>query len=97
MNAAVINANLIAKNLLASLKSGVPLKGTVRRHSTGGATGSAWIGIELPVIGERVVLVKDQRNLQPGQTVLVECVPNPTIPEHYLFQMAASPEPAAGA
>jgi hypothetical protein len=86
--------NGMAKDLLASLKSGVLLNGTVRAHSTDGSTNIAWIAIELPVVGERQVLVKDEQNLQPGQQVVIECVPNPLKPERYMFRMVAvSPMP----
>jgi hypothetical protein len=77
----------LAKDVLASLKSGVLLNGTVRSRSTEGLIELAWIAIELPVVGERVVLVKDERNLQPGQQVVIECVPNPLKPERYMFRM----------
>ncbi len=47
----------------------------------------AWVAIELPVVGDRQVLVKDEQNLKPGQNVVIECVPNPLMPERYLFRM----------
>jgi hypothetical protein len=79
--------NGMAKHILASLKSGVPLKGTVRSHSADGSMNIAWVAIELPVVGDRQVLVKDDQNLQPGQKVVIECVPNPLKPERYIFRM----------
>jgi hypothetical protein len=80
-------ATVMATDVIASLKSGVLLNGTVRSHSTNGSMNIAWIAIELPVVGERQVLVKDEQNLQPGQQVVVECVPNPQKPERYMFRM----------
>ena len=79
--------NGMAKDVIASLKSGVPLKGTVRSHSADGSMHIAWIAVELPVVGDRQVLVKDEQNLQPGQQVVIECVPNPVKPERYLFRV----------
>lgn len=80
-------ATAMATDVLASLKSGVLLNGTVRSHSTDGSTNIAWIAIELPVVGERQVLVKDEKNLHPGQHVVIQCVPNPLKPERYMFRM----------
>jgi hypothetical protein len=77
----------MAKDVLASLKSGVLLNGTVRSHSTDGSIEIAWIAIELPMVGERVILVRDEQILQPGQQVVIDCVPNPLKPEHYMFRM----------
>jgi hypothetical protein len=87
-------ATVMATDVIASLKSGVLLNGTVRSHSTDGSTNIAWIAIELPVVGERQVLVKDEQNLQPGQQVAIECVPNPLKPERHMFRMVeVSPMP----
>jgi len=97
MSAASINANQIAKDLLANLKSGVRLKGTVRRRPNGASTRIAWIGIDLPAIGERIVLVRDDRNLPPGRSVVIQCIPNPAKPERYIFQLARDRELALGA
>jgi hypothetical protein len=80
-------ATVMAADVIASLKSGVLLNGTVRSHSTNGSMNIAWIAIELPVVEERQVLVKDEQNLQPGQQVVIECVPNPLKPERYMFRM----------
>ena len=79
--------NGMAKVILASLKSGVLLNGTVRSHSTNGSMNIAWIAIELPVVGDRQVLVQDEQNLQPGQKVVLACVPNPLMPQRYLFRV----------
>jgi hypothetical protein len=83
MNAATV----MAKDVIASLKSGVLLKGTVRSHSTNGSMNIAWIAIELPVVGERQVLVKDEQSLQLGRQVVIECIPNPFKPERYMFRI----------
>ena len=85
----------MAKDVLASLKSGVLLNGTVRSRSIVDSIEIAWITIELPVVGERVVLVRDEQNLRPGQQVVIECVPNPSKPERFLFRMVEvlTPEP----
>ena len=89
MNPASIPANVKARKLLANLKSGVPLNGTVRSHSTQGSTHLAWVAIRLPALGERQILVRDAPQLQPGQRVVIQCVPNPLRPEHYIFHLAA--------
>ena len=95
MNPAFIQANLKPKEVLASLKSGVLLKGTVRAHPAYGSTGIAWIAIQLPAVGERQVMVKDEQHLQPGQMVVIQCVPNPLKPAGYMFQLANAPHPPA--
>ena len=77
----------MAKDILASLKSGVRHNGTVRAHSTDGSIEIAWIAIELPTVGERQVLAPDEHNLQPGQKVVIQCVPNPLKPERYAFRI----------
>lgn len=88
MSAADSRANLQAKEVIASLKSGTPLNGTVRCVDS--AVGAALIAIELPELGERQVSVKAV-HLKPGDTVVIQCVPNPLRPEHYIFRMAFSP------
>jgi hypothetical protein len=92
----VTATNEIARNVIASLKTGALLKGTVRSHSTYyGSIDIAWIAIEFPVVGERQVAVKSERNLQLGQEVVIECVPNPLKPGHYMFRMAGAPHSPA--
>ena len=86
--AKVAEANEVAKNTIAILKSGALLHGIVRSHSTKGSMKFAWVAIELPVAGERQVAVKCEAELQPGQEVVFECVPNPQKPGRYMFQMA---------
>jgi hypothetical protein len=53
-----------------------------------GSTAVAWIAIQLGAVGERQVLVKDEGQLQPGQQVVIQCVPNPLRPDHYSFHLA---------
>lgn len=89
-------AKVTAKDVLASLKSGVLLTGTVRSVATEGSMHIAWIAIELPVVGERQVLVMDERNLQCGQEVRVACAPNPLNPECYRFRMVEVLTPRPG-
>ena len=79
--------NGMAKDALASLKSGVLLKGTVRSHSADGSMNIAWVAIELPVVGDRQVLVNEEQNLQPDQQVVLKCVPTPVNPERYVFRV----------
>lgn len=90
-------ATVKAMDVIASLKSGALLTGLVRSHTTDQAMKLAWIAIDLPEIGERLVPVKDEQNLQPGQQIAIECVPNPLHPERYMFRMVAvlRPEPVA--
>jgi hypothetical protein len=83
-----IPENVQAREVLDSLKSGVLLEGTVRSRSMLGDTAIAWIAIHLPAVGERQVLVRDQPQLRPGQQVVIQCVPNPRKPEHYMFHLA---------
>ena|SRR6266536_1729526 len=93
MSAAYLLANLQAKQIVASLKSGAPLKGTVR--SVDGAEGAALVAVEFPEVGERQVPVL-ALHLQPGDTVVIQCVPNPSQPGHYRFRIVSGEsEPAA--
>ena len=87
----VIATNVIAESILESLKSGLLLKGTVRSHSSDGSIGTAWIAVDFPGIGGRQVAVHCEQKLQPGQEVVIQCVPNPLNPGHYKFQLAADP------
>jgi len=90
MSPASLPANVQARAVLASLKSGVLLNGTVRSRSIEGGTSIAWIAIRLDAVGERQVLVKDEPQLRPGQSVVIQCVPNPLMPERYLFHLAGA-------
>ena len=69
--------NSIARNVLACLKSGAVLKGTVCSQPTDGSMDVVLISIDLPGIGERQVAVKSGQNLQFGQEVVMQCVPRP--------------------
>jgi hypothetical protein len=82
--------NTIAHSVIENLKAGVIFKGTVRSHSSAGAVNITWIAIQLPLAEERQVLVKGEPGLRLGQDVLVECVPNPSKPEHYMFRIAGA-------
>jgi hypothetical protein len=82
------SAKLMAVDVIAGLKSGVVLKGTVRSHSRDGSLDLAWIAVQFPMIGERQVLIKDEPNLEVGQQVVIECVPNPQHPKRHMFRMA---------
>lgn len=81
-------ATVMVRDVIASLKSGVLLKGIIRSHSINRSMNVAWIAIEFPVVGEREILVKDEQNLQVGQQVVIECVPNPKKPERHMFRVA---------
>jgi small nuclear ribonucleoprotein (snRNP)-like protein len=83
MRAAYLDANLQAKDIVVSLKSGALLKGIVR--SLDDSMDIAWIAIELPAIGDRQVAVKNAGHLKPGGKVVIQCVPNPSQPERYQF------------
>ena len=90
MSAQLIQENVQAKEILASLKSGVPIMGTVRSRDAHASTHAAWIAIQLPELGERQVSVPNQPDLRPGQQVILQCLPDPLNPEHYSFRVMAS-------
>lgn len=83
----VVATNVIAGSVMESLKSGLVLKGTVASYASDGSIGTAWIAIELAGIGSRQVAVHSQHNLQLGQEVEIQCVPNPLNPGHYMFRI----------
>lgn len=91
MSPASLPANVKAREILASLKSGALLRGTVRSHCIEGSTAVAWIAIRLGAVGERQILVRNEPQLRPGQRVVVQCVPDPMKPDHFFFQLAARP------
>src|ERR1700692_12878 len=94
--AKVSAANVIARGVTDSLKSGGHLKGTVRSHSIVGGVEVAWVSVEIPQLGPRQVLVRDEQHLQLGQAVEIECVPNLAQPKRYVFRMAnGAPAPSA--
>jgi hypothetical protein len=102
MNSALSTANppvmnAIARYIIVRLKSGGLLKGTVCSHSTDGSRKIVWIAIELPGMEARQVAIKCEQILKRGQEVVIECVPKPLKPGHYMFQMAGAPySPAVG-
>lgn len=90
-SANVATANGFARNLLASLKSGVALSGTVRSHSVYGSTKIVWVAVEFPAVGQRLLPVKSEQTLQIGQEVMIECVPNPCKLGHFMFVLVGDP------
>jgi hypothetical protein len=85
--ASVSASNEFARNMVAILKAGGRLKGTVHSHSIYGSTNITWIAVEFPVVGDRQVPVKCEHDLPLGQEVVVECVPHPFKPGRYVFKM----------
>lgn len=86
--ATVSAANVIARGVLDSLKSGGLLKGTVRSNAKVGDVDAVWVVIEIPTIGERQILVRDENSLQIGQNVTIECVPTLSDTKRFVFRMA---------
>jgi hypothetical protein len=84
----VATVNVIARGVTDSLKSGGHLKGTVRSHSIVGGVEVAWVAVEIPQLGPRQILVRDEKHLQVGQEVEIECVPNLSYPKRHVFRMA---------
>ena len=82
--------NGIARGVLESLQSGALFTGTVRSHSTIGGVNVVRVAIELPLLGEREVLVRNDHELRTGQAVSIECVPNEAQPRRYAFRLANS-------
>lgn len=83
-------SNEFARNMVAILKAGGHLTGTVQSHSNYGSTNIHWISVEFPVVGERQVPVKCEQDLPLGQEVVVECVPHPFKPGRYVFKLAGA-------
>lgn len=83
-------SNEFARNMVAILKAGGHLRGTVKSHSNYGSTNINWIAVEFPVVGERQVPVKCEQDLPLGKEVVVECVPHPFKAGRYVFQLAAA-------
>ena len=86
--ASVSASNEFARNMIAILKAGGHLKGTVKSHSSYGSTDITWVAVEFPVVGDRQVPIKCDQNLQLGQEVVVECVPHPFKAGRYVFKLA---------
>jgi hypothetical protein len=88
-NAVTVAAvNVIAKGLVDNLKSGGLLKGTVRANSKIGDVDAVWVVVQLPLLGERQILVRDSAHLRVGQDVMIECVPTLSHSKRYVFRMA---------
>jgi hypothetical protein len=87
-------SNDFARNMVAILKAGGRLKGTVHSHANYGATSVTWIAVEFPVVGERQIPVKHEQDLPLGQEVVVECIPHPFKAGRYVFQLAGVVPPA---
>jgi hypothetical protein len=88
-NAVTVSAvNVIAKGVLESLKAGGLLKGTVRANSKVAGVDAVWVVIQIPVLGERQILVRDDKQLQVGQDVIIECVPTVSDTKRYVFRTA---------
>jgi hypothetical protein len=88
MSAAYSIANQQARNLVACLKSGTLLKGAVR--SVDETMDIAWISLDFPDLDERQVPVKGADHVRVGDNVMVQCIPDPARPEHYVFRMTCA-------
>ena len=80
--------NGVARKVIDSLQAGAVFQGTVVSHATVSGVEVARVAIELPMIGQRQVLVADNQELRIGEQVAVECVPNASKPNRYVFRMA---------
>ena len=80
--------NGVARSVIESLQSGAVFEGTVVSHATVDGVEAARVAIELPMIGQRQVLVRDDQDLRIGEQVTIECVPNVSKPSRYVFRMA---------
>ena len=85
MSAGYSMTNQQARSLVACLKSGTLLKGTVR--SVDKSMDTAWICLEFPDTDERQVPVIGVDHVHVGDHVMVQCIPDPLRPEHYVFRM----------
>ena len=89
--------NGAARGVIESLQSGGVFQGAVVSHATVDGVEVARVAIELPMIGQRQILVRDDRELRIGEQVAIECVPNFSKPSRYVFRMAnGAPSPAMG-
>ena len=80
--------NGVARSVIDSLQSGAVFQGTVVSHATISGVEMARVAIEFPMIGERQILVSDDQQLRIGEQVGIECVPNGSKPNRYVFRMA---------
>jgi hypothetical protein len=86
--------NGVARSVIESLQSGAVFEGTVVSHATVDGVEAARVAIELPMIGQRQVMVRDDRELRIGEQVAIECVPSVSKPSRYVFRMAnGTPSP----
>jgi hypothetical protein len=89
--------NAIAKGVVTSLKAGGLLSGTVRAQTKLGDVDAVWVVVQLPLLGERKILIKNQEHLRVGQDVAIECVPTLSDSKRYVFRVAnGTPAPSAG-
>jgi hypothetical protein len=82
-----VAANVIAASILDSLKSGASMRGVVSSYTPDSAISTTWISIELPGAGQWQVAVHCEKRYQPGQQVVLRCVPNPFNPRRYKFDI----------
>ena len=80
--------NGIARGVMDSMQSGGHFKGTVVSYATVGGVEVARVALEIPMLGERQVLVPDEHEFPIGQEVAIECVHNESKPARYVFRMA---------
>ena len=80
--------NGAARGVIDSLQSGGVFKGTVVSHTSVAGVDVARVAIELPMLGWRQVLVRDEQELGIGEEVAIECVPHVSKPSRYVFRMA---------
>lgn len=73
--AAASAVNVIARSVLDSLKTGSALKGTVHSYCKTGAVDAVWVTIQIPLVGQRRILVRNDQQLQRGDDCVIECVP----------------------
>lgn len=88
MSAASVRENVVARKLLAEMKSGGLLKGFVSSTSANGLQDIAWVVVQFPLLGDRRVCVTNEAGVRPGQTVALRCVPDPVRPQRFMFQLA---------
>jgi hypothetical protein len=80
--------NGIARGVMESLQAGDQFKGTVVSYASVGGVEVARVALEIPMLGERQVLVRDEHDFAIGQEVAVECVHNESKPSRFVFRMA---------
>jgi hypothetical protein len=88
MSAASVKENVVARKILADIKSGELLKGVVSSTSASGSQDIAWVVVQFPLLGDRQVCVMNEPGLRPGQKVALRCVPDPVRSQRFVFQLA---------